>query len=63
MKTSRLLLGLLIFAIAVPKAARASAPPEDVQGRAEAVRLLEQANLVSTSPRLPNLQRRDTFLS
>src|SRR5581483_2273699 len=34
---------------------------QDVKVREEAVRLLEQANRVSTSPKLPNLERVDTF--
>ncbi len=34
---------------------------EDVQLRQEAVRLLEKANVVSTLPHLPNLERIDTF--
>jgi hypothetical protein len=34
---------------------------QDVQLREEAVRLLEKADAVSTSPKLPNLERTDTF--
>jgi Gram-negative bacterial TonB protein C-terminal len=63
MKPLRLFLSLLILAIPFAKLARAAARPEDVQVRAEAVHLLEHANLVSTSPRLPNLERMDTFLA
>lgn len=35
--------------------------PQDIRVREEAVHLLERANLVSSSPKLPNLERLDTF--
>ncbi len=63
MKPSRSLPALLTFTVLFPVLARSAVPPEDVQVRAEAVRLLERANLVSTSPKLPNLERTDTFLA
>ena len=63
MKVPRLLLCPLVCAALSPGLARAAAPPEDVQLRAEAVRMLERASLVSTSPRLPNLERTDAFLA
>lgn len=35
--------------------------PQDIKVRQEAVQQLERANLVSSSPKLPNLERIDTF--
>ena len=62
MKPARPLLFLLVTAASL-RLVQAAAPTEDIQLRAEAVRLLERANLVSTSPKLPNLERADTFLA
>ena len=46
---------LLIFVLSRPTF------PQDIKVREEAVNLLERANLVSSSPKLPNLERIDTF--
>jgi TonB family protein len=50
--------GLAFFALLV---LQGFCLPQDVKVREEAVRLLERANQVSTSPALPNLERIDTF--
>jgi len=62
MKPVQALLALLTVPVLIAGLLRA-AGPEDVQLRQEAVHLLERANLVSMSPKLPNLERTDTFLA
>lgn len=60
MRPARVL--LLVFAALCSRSSPA-VPPEDLDLRQEAVRLLERAGMVSTSPRLPDLERTDTFLA